>query len=146
MLRGKAKLLAVVAFVLVLLLSPLLESMASGGGAPKRGPHAVRYAPGAMERVAVVRGMPWVPRMASVPDCGRVGEWVTAWINGHLDTYRVTDCSHPRDRARHIRQGLVIEVDHRSASLYFPKGQGWAPNARIVGYSARYPARRAVER
>jgi hypothetical protein len=53
---------------------------------------------------------------AAVIDCSQIGNVVKARINGgRLETFQVLDCSAPRDRARHQRIGLVIEVDYDSA-------------------------------
>lgn len=38
----------------------------------------------------------------------RTGEWYTTEA-------LIVDCSHPRDRSRHIRTGLVVEVDADTA-------------------------------
>jgi hypothetical protein len=95
---------------------------------------AKHYSPGVMERVARVRGLPIVEHMASVPDCSMIGSYVAARINGVTWRYRVTDCSAPRDRARHIRQGLVIEIDYRSARAL---GMVRSGRASAVVWSAR---------
>src|SRR4051812_12756144 len=71
---------------------------------------AKHYSPGLMERVAKNRGMISEPRMAAVPDCWRIGQHVVAEVNGHRATYLIVDCSAPKDRPRHIRTGLIIEV------------------------------------
>jgi hypothetical protein len=143
--------LAIAAFILVVLLSPLVTH---GGtklkGDSKQGPititprsgYAVRYSPGVMERVAVRRGLPVLPRMASVPDCGRLGWWVTATVNGYTGRYLVVDCSAPRDRARHIRQGLVLEVNHGSAVAYFPRGEGHTKASVLYYTRSPYKPRR----
>jgi len=53
---------------------------------------------------------------AAVPNCRYIGQVLQARINGHgMERYQVVDCSAPWDRARHIREGLVIEVDYQSA-------------------------------
>lgn len=99
-------------------------------------PHAKLYSPGIMERVARNRGMPVVRHMAAVTDCRMIGKHVLASINGRRPTwFRVTDCSHPRDRARHVRSKLVIEVDWNSAVEFGFSRHGHAP-ARVYGYSA----------
>ncbi|HKP52873.1 MAG TPA: hypothetical protein VJ183_09495 [Chloroflexia bacterium] len=92
------------------------------------GPHAAKplkqgfavfYSPGVMERVAAHRGLtkpPIAEGMAAVTDCSQIGKIAFASINGGLvERYLIVDCSHPRDVARHIAQGLVIEVDYQSA-------------------------------
>ncbi len=77
------------------------------------------YSPGVMEGVAVYRGLnkpSGVSGFAAVPNCGNLGKVATASINGRpAEKYLIVDCSAPQDRARHIRQGLVIEVDYKSA-------------------------------
>jgi hypothetical protein len=53
---------------------------------------------------------------AAVPSCTNIGRVLKASINGHsTERYQIVDCSAPSDRARHVRQGLVIEVDYQSA-------------------------------
>jgi len=80
---------------------------------------AAYYSPGVMARVARNRGMDLrddVAGWAAVPNCSEVGRIVVASINGSRpERYQVLDCSHPRDKARHLRQGIVIEVDYQSA-------------------------------
>lgn len=110
------------------LLLPQSQVKAASNGIAKH------YSPGVMERVARLRGLPVLPRMASVPDCGRIGQWVTATVNGHLDRYLVVDCSAPKDRLRHIRTGLVIEVNYKSKTAYFPRGEG-RTSAAVLGFS-----------
>ena len=84
-----------------------------------RNGHAVYYAPGVFNVVARNRGMAMrqdVDGYAAVIDCGQIGRIIKARLNGRkLETYQVLDCSAPRDRARHQRIGLVIEVDYQSA-------------------------------
>jgi hypothetical protein len=51
-----------------------------------------------------------------VIDCSLIGRVIKARLNGgRVETFQVLDCSAPRDRARHKRIGLVIEVDYQSA-------------------------------
>ncbi len=100
--------------------------------------YAVRYSPGVMARVARKRGMPVITNMVAVNDCRRVGQWVLANVNDKVGWFRVTDCSHPRDAARHRRQGLVIELGHNAAEIYFPKGRGNAP-AYLIRFAPRPP-------
>jgi hypothetical protein len=84
-----------------------------------RSGHAVYYSPGVFKTVARNRGMKLredVDGYAAVIDCSQIGNVVKARINGgRLETFQVLDCSAPRDRARHQRIGLVIEVDYDSA-------------------------------
>ncbi len=134
----RSQLLPIILFALALLASaclvaPAQEADGRGSGVPT---FALYYSPGMFAQVARLRGLPVSERMASVPDCSRLGQHVTAWINGHIDTYLVADCSGPADRLRHVRQGLVIEVNWAASRLYFPKGEGRAP-AYIIGFSGR---------
>lgn len=84
-----------------------------------RSGHAVFYSPGVFQIVARNRGMKLredVHGYAAVIDCGMIGRVIKARLNGRkLETFQVLDCSAPRDRARHQRIGLVIEVDYQSA-------------------------------
>jgi hypothetical protein len=100
--------------------------------------HAKFYSPGVFRRVAGVRGMKLrtdVNGYAAVTDCRRIGQIVLAAINGRrVERYQVLDCSHPTDRARHIRQGLVIEVDFQSAVRNGFSRRGRAP-AVVYGFS-----------
>lgn len=86
--------------------------------APKTG-IAMFYSPGVMAHVASVRGVHLrtdVDGYAAVPDCHMRDKIALASINGHeTERFQILDCSAPADRARHIRQGLVIEVDYASA-------------------------------
>src|SRR4051794_36693780 len=73
------------------------------------------YSRGVFERVAQYRirhgiyPSTSIVGYASVPDCGRLGQTIWASVNGHRwEPYQIMDCSAPRDRARHIAQGLVI--------------------------------------
>ena len=81
--------------------------------------HAVYYSPGVFKIVARNRGMKLrtdVDGYAAVIDCSQIGRLIKARINGgKLETFQVLDCSAPRDRARHQRTGLVIEVDYDTA-------------------------------
>jgi hypothetical protein len=101
---------------------------------PIKSGYAVYYSAGVMERVARFRNIPVERRLAANTDCWRIGMYVTARVNGYVDTYRIVDCSHPRDRARHLRQGLVIEVNYAARQAYFPRGAGRA-NAQVLSYS-----------
>ncbi len=99
------------------------------GGTPERG-IAKYYSPGLFRLVAANRGIPMrrdVAGYASVPDCGLIGHAVQAAVNGHAwESYEVLDCSAPQDRPRHLAEGLVIEIDYRSAirTGIAPNGHG----------------------
>jgi hypothetical protein len=97
--------------------SPAISQASAVQGA--RSGHAVYYSPGVFKTVARNRGMKLredVDGYAAVIDCSQIGNVVKARINGgRLETFQVLDCSAPRDRARHQRIGLVIEVDYDSA-------------------------------
>jgi hypothetical protein len=84
-----------------------------------RSGQAVYYAPGLFKIVARNRGIKLredVHGYAAVIDCGHIGRIIKARLNGgKLETFQVLDCSAPRDRARHQRMNLVIEVDYDSA-------------------------------
>ncbi len=64
-----------------------------------------------MERVSRNRDLPIVGCMVSSPVYA-VGAWV--WVYGErtgaLLHCRVTDVSHPRDKARHLRMGRIAEL------------------------------------
>ncbi len=115
-------------FVLCIALSAavLLEGHDIGYAAAADSPSAsVRqgiakyYSPGVFRDVATNRGMRMlndVDGYAAVLSCSRIGQVVKASINnGPVERYQVLDCSAPWDRATHIAQGLVIEVDYQSA-------------------------------
>ena len=74
---------------------------------------APHYAQGLMARVSANRDMPPVACMVSSAE-HEVGAWL--WIYGiRTDVLlhcRVTDVSHPRDRARHRRTKRLIELDY----------------------------------
>jgi hypothetical protein len=124
-----------------ILVAVLLGTMTAGTqvvgaiGAPATKPlkqgFAVLYSPGVMERVAAHRGLtkpPIAEGMAAVTDCSQIGKIAFASINGGLvERYLIVDCSHPRDVARHIQQGLVIEVDYESAVRNNFHREGRAP-------------------
>jgi hypothetical protein len=64
---------------------------------------------------------------ASRPSCSTIGEVFWASINGSRPMLlQQTDCSAPRDRARHVRQGLVVEVSFEVARKYGFVKQGRA--------------------
>lgn len=72
---------------------------------------APHYAPGVMERVARNRDMAQAQCMISSPT-EPLGSWL--WVYGKatgvLLHCRVTDVSHPRDKARHLRTGRLVEI------------------------------------
>ena len=75
--------------------------------------YAPHYAPGLMSKVAHNRDMPQAACMVSSPTLP-IGSWV--WVYGQrtgaLLRCRVTDVSHPRDRARHLRTRRLVELDY----------------------------------
>ena len=85
------------------------------GGSVSQG-FAPHYAPGVMERVARHRGMEQAGCMVSSPTLP-LDTWLYVYggQTGALRYCRVTDVSHPRDVARHLRTGRVIELDHETA-------------------------------
>jgi hypothetical protein len=76
---------------------------------------AAHYAPGVMERVAELRGMPLVDCMLSSP-WHELGEWVRveSMVNDEVAICRATDVSAPEDHARHLKRKLV-ELDWPTA-------------------------------
>lgn len=93
----------------------LLIAVALLGGEVHAG-YAPRYAPGVMERVSRNRDLPIVGCMVSSPRYG-IGTWVWVW-GANTETLlrcRVTDISHPRDRARHFRTGREVELGYTEA-------------------------------
>ncbi len=82
------------------------------GGVIEQG-WAPHYAPGVMERVARNRDMVQEQCMVSSP-VYPLGTWL--WVYGErtgvLLLCRVTDVSHPRDKARHLRTGRVVEIGY----------------------------------
>jgi hypothetical protein len=82
--------------------------------------YAAHYRPGLMAKVSRNRGLPVVSCMVASP-FHRVGTWltVTSRKNGRSLRCRVTDVPHPRDRARIVRRGIVVEVDFTSAKALF---------------------------
>lgn len=82
---------------------------------------AKHYRPGLMEAVAQKRGV-YGPRYTSSVNCSDIGRTIYATLYDpvlHRWTpylpFVVADCSAPKDRARHIREGLVMEVDYQTA-------------------------------
>ncbi|HEU5104198.1 MAG TPA: hypothetical protein VFU22_34510 [Roseiflexaceae bacterium] len=97
------------------LLYRLLLVVALWGGEVHEGV-APRYSPRVMENVSLRRDMPIVGCMVSSPRYG-LGTWL--WVYGaNTDTLlrcRVTDVSHPRDAARHIRTRREVELGYTEA-------------------------------
>jgi hypothetical protein len=93
--------------------------------------YAYFYSPGMFQTVARNRGIKLrldVDGYAAVPNCRYIGQVVKARINGHYtERYQVLDCSAPSDRARHVREGLVIEIDYQSAVRNEFSRRGRAP-------------------
>ena len=98
------------------------------------------YRAGMFAQVAANRGMILradVAGYASVPSCAWLGSVIQARVNGGAwERYQVVDCSAPKDRARHIRQGLVLEVDYASARRNGFVSKGKAP--AVVRYGGTY--------
>ncbi|MEO8286642.1 MAG: hypothetical protein ABI670_09425 [Chloroflexota bacterium] len=123
---------AALGLLTTLSLSFVLETRASHAAptAIIRG-HAKYYSPGMFQTVARNRGIKLrsdVSGYAAVPNCNHIGKVIKARINSRdTETYQVVDCSAPADRARHIRDGLVIEVDYSSAVRNQFANQGRAP-------------------
>jgi len=112
------------------LISAVTTSYASEPDSTSKG-YAYFYSPGMFQTVARNRGIKLrtdVDGYAAVPNCGYIGQVLKARINGHeVERYQVVDCSAPSDRARHIRQGLVIEIDYQSAVRNDFSRRGRAP-------------------
>jgi hypothetical protein len=128
---------------LYLLLS-LISSLLAPAPAPQHG-IAKYYSPGVFRQVALNRGIALrsateVDGFASVPYCFWIGHVLTARINGGpIERFQVLDCSAPKDRPRHLREGLVIEVDYSSARRHdlLSNGHGQA----TVYYPYSYPTK-----
>ena len=93
---------------------------------------AKHYQIGTMQRVARYRGLYGTRTdttgYASVPDCGRIGQVVSAsFRNPHslvwsgFERLLVVDCSQDVDRPRHLAEGLLVETDYATADH-----DGWA--------------------
>ena len=108
---------------------------------------AKHYRPNLMEQVAKNRMNPrhagYVPgfRMrydvagyASRPDCSTIGRVFWASVSGQqFRLYQQVDCSHPRDRQRHLSTGLIAELDYKSAVR-----EGFARDGKAPA-KVRYP-------
>lgn len=108
----------------------------------KRG-WAVHYAPGVFGSVLRTRqrqGL--IPKdvtyqgLASTTECSNIGKRATVWFRSTKTGYwtqpfgvLIVDCSNPGngDRARHIRTGLVVEVDASTARRAGVYGKGRVP-------------------
>lgn len=97
---------------------------------------AKHYSPGTMERVVQIRHLrvpPAATSIVSTPDCSLIGRSFWISVRGHREWAFQADCSAPRDRERHLREGLVVEVDYRTAVrdgiVYDGKGPAtvWLP-------------------
>lgn len=123
--------------LMMIALSTAIDLVTPGGTAlsPQYGT-AKYYRAGVMENVAVYRGLLRrgnIDGMASTPNCSNLGKVAFAAINGgHTERYLIVDCSGPRDRARHVRQGLIIEVDYQSAVRNHFHREGSAPAVIIT--------------
>ena len=97
------------------LLVELYIALALLGGEEMTG-FAPRYSPGLMERVSRTRDLPPVACMVSSPVYA-VGTWVWVWGQNTATVLycRVTDVSHPRDVARHLRTKRVVELGYDEA-------------------------------
>jgi hypothetical protein len=92
----------------------LLVSWASG--VVVREGVAPYYSPGVMERVSRHRDLPLVDCMVSSPRYP-IGTWVYVYgANTDILLWcRVTDVSHPRDRARHLKTHREVELGYTEA-------------------------------
>ncbi len=111
---------------------------------------AKHYQIGTMQSVARYRGLYGTRTdttgYASVPDCGRIGQVVSAsFRNPHTLAWSgfqrllVVDCSQDVDRPRHLAEGLLIEVGADTAQRYGfywdgSKGEG-KTSVRVLGFS-----------
>src|ERR1700712_4205456 len=97
------------------LLYQLLIALALAGADIHQGV-APRYRPGLMARVSARRGLPVVGCMVSSPRYP-IGTWllVVGLNTEAVERCRVTDVSHPRDRARHLRTHREVEFGYSEA-------------------------------
>lgn len=77
--------------------------------------YAVHYSPGVMERVAQYRDLPQEDCMVSTPYTDNIGSWVIVESPYATLQCQITDVSHPRDKARHIRTGTAAELSFEAA-------------------------------
>lgn len=82
------------------------------------GGYAARYNPGVMKRVAHNRHMSVVACMMSSPT-QKLGTWMYVYGENtdKLLHCRVTDVSAPQDQKRHIKRGIVAELDYNSSRI-----------------------------
>ena len=136
------KAIPTLALALACLLAPLTASGAPLEAGKGRGPHVKYYRSGTFARVAQVRRNQGysIPRLGEyhymaltgIGSCAHIGEWRSVSIRGGpWERKIVVDCSHPRDAARHQRQGLVAEVPYGVAKAYGFVRQGSAA-ARVA--------------
>jgi len=115
--------------IAIIVLALLMAALSASGGTVEG--MAKYYRAGKFAEVAHNRGMTLrtdVAGYASVPSCVWLGHIISARVNGGgWERYQVLDCSGPADRARHIRQGLVLEVDYASAKRNGFVSKGHAP-------------------
>lgn len=91
------------------------------------------YSEGVMEQVARNRGMPIQDCMTSSPRYP-IGTWVliTGQETGVSEECIVTDVSHPRDRARHLREGTEAELSYQAAKRICGETRNGRPkNCRV---------------
>lgn len=107
-------------------------------GPPLKDGYAVHYDAGVFSRVLKVRQrqglIPYgvaYDGLASSTSCGDIGQYrYVSFRNPHTRVWSpvrrvlVADCSAPKDKARHIRTGLVVEVDYRTAQWAGFAGEG----------------------
>lgn len=109
---------------------------------------AKHYSPGLMRSVLHVRqrqglipyGVSGYDGLASTTECANIGRYVRTSLQNPRTgewssprTLLVVDCSRPgADRARHIRTGLVVEVD-----WYTARATGWGWDGRSGEGKAR---------
>lgn len=76
------------------------------------------YSKGQMQRTARIRGLT-LPAgydgYSSTPPCENIGRTLYVRVGGRTFKTLTVDCSQTRDRARHIRSGLVAEVNFEIA-------------------------------
>lgn len=115
--------------VLIFIVATLLQAFSYQG-------LALYYRPGMMERVSANRGMPVVDCMVSSP-YEKLNTWLYVQGPKGAKWCRVTDVSHPKDRARHIQRGLVIEFDNRSARQVCGTSGGLPLNCKVTVTKAK---------
>jgi hypothetical protein len=100
-----------------MIVARLLLALGVMGGTVERG-FAPHYAPGLMERIAVMRELQVVPCMVSSPRY-RVGTWLTIYgrKTGKVLSCNVADVSAPKDTERHLRTKRVVELGWPAAQI-----------------------------